>query len=131
MAKHLLILFCLFGTIHYGCREQEMFSTYVMRIGDELSHDKDLRIDLEDIIDSRCPLSVICVWEGQAECAFQLTFQNDMVVTDTLISRIGRPELAIGHLGEYKITLLDVSPYPEEPDQLEPEDYVIRLMVEE
>ena len=78
-------------------------------------------ISFTDIADSRCPQSVVCVWEGDA--AVRLESAGTTVVLHT--SRGAGPSAA--RLGEITITLLDVKPAPVTTDVIKKSDYVATL----
>jgi len=78
-----------------------------------------------DIVDSRCPATVTCVWEGRVDVQLE--------VGDEIIS-LGLPDDAT--LGQSKdtvdnrvIELLQVLPAPILPDEIPKETYRARLMV--
>ncbi len=95
------------------------------------SDDGLVKLSFDTIEDSRCPLNVICVWEGQAEVTFKVTISDEEPVDLKLINRVGYPELGVDTLGNFIFTLEEVLPYPEEPNQLDDEDYLVKMKVEE
>lgn len=112
------------------CAKQEMLPVYDLDYGETIEHDDQLRIHFKSIADSRCPINVICVWEGQAEVGLDLVFDGDQVHPVTLIERAGHPDLADTTVQGYYIQLLEVSPYPVDTEPIDPEDYTIRIRVE-
>jgi len=109
--------------------EAELQLGFWLPIGEEaLIESEDLYIGFEEVIeDSRCPLNVECIWEGQASYAVRLTRQE---VSDRIILT----EAGLG--GQGKATFLDyeitasLEPYPEDPDGIAPEDYRLRMSVQ-
>jgi len=82
-----------------------------------------LTIKFKNVIeDSRCPEGAVCVWEGNAKIAIEVS-RKDFVLNTTL-----EPE-EIEHLG-FKIRLIEVYPYPKIDEQIEFEDYKIKLIVD-
>ncbi len=71
--------------------------------------------------DSRCPTGAECVWAGNAKIVIEVS-QTDIELNTTL-----EPKQA-GYLA-YSIQLLAVNPYPKLNEQLQPEDYSIKLIV--
>lgn len=112
------------------CAKQEMLPVYDLDYGETIEHDDHLNIHFKSIADSRCPLSVTCVWEGQAEVGLDMVFDNDVVEPIVLIERAGHPDLADTTVLGYYIQLLEVSPYPVDTEPIDPEDYTIRIRVE-
>lgn len=95
------------------------------------SDDGVMTLSFADIEDSRCPLNVICVWEGQAEVKLSVKIAGEEPVDLELINRVGHPELGIDTLGNFIFTLEDVLPYPEGAEQIDDEDYLLKLRVDE
>jgi len=85
----------------------------------------------KDVIDSRCPLNVICFWEGQAEVTLTVTFGDTEPQDVFLILRANYEELAKDTLNNYIFTLTDVLPYPEESEVIDQKDYALKLKIEE
>lgn len=78
---------------------------------------QDVTITADTIMDSRCPKDVQCVWAGNARVAFTLS-NNVISQKDTLCigdcrapSKGNVDTILIGNT-RYKVTLLDVTPYP-------------------
>jgi hypothetical protein len=113
------------NTFAYGELFELDFGTF------KTSDDGLVKLSFDTIEDSRCPLNVICVWEGQAEVTFKVTFSDEEPADLKLINRVGYPELGIDTLGNYIFTLEEVLPYPEEPNELDDEDYFVKMKVEE
>jgi hypothetical protein len=80
----------------------------------------------EVIEDSRCPINVNCVWAGEAVVEVQFTV-SDRVFPLQLSSAGASSPNSLDTVG-YRITLLDVQPYPAEPG--ESLDYSVTLLVE-
>ncbi len=82
-----------------------------------------LTIKFKNVIeDSRCPENAVCVWEGNARIAIEVS-QKDFILNTVL-----EPE-EIDYLG-FKIRLIEVYPYPKINEQIEIEDYTIKLVVD-
>ena len=71
--------------------------------------------------DSRCPVGVVCVWEGNARVVV-LVSNVEASLNTSLEPR------QISHSG-YSVQLLAVNPIPKVGEQFEPEDYIITLVV--
>ena len=82
-----------------------------------------LTIKFKDVIeDSRCPEGALCVWEGNAKVAIEIS-QNEYFLNTTL-----EPKEII--YGEFKVKLVSVSPHPKINEQIATKDYKINLIVE-
>lgn len=92
------------------------------------SQDFDVKF-LHVLEDSRCPTSVVCVWEGRAVVELEFE-QNGTKILDTLatISTVPVPADSSIVFGRV-VKLLEVNPYPKTPNSLSEKDYSIRLIV--
>ena len=75
--------------------------------------------------DSRCPLNVQCVWEGNAEISLRLTRtqSSDLVSVNTNLE----PRV-IRYAGQ-EIRVADLTPYPVYGEPLDPSTYIVALML--
>ena len=78
--------------------------------------------------DSRCPTRVQCVWAGDAAVVVELAPQAGDAAEHTLHTNVGQKSIV---LGRYELSLLELSPYPDEPRSIPPEDYRATLVVQE
>jgi hypothetical protein len=85
-----------------------------------------IEVRFDSVFDSRCPALVDCVWAGLAEV--KLWFRQGQAVQTGLLNTAHDPE-SITVFGK-TVRLIDVTPYPQEPQDIEQEDYVVRIMVE-
>lgn len=91
----------------------------------------DLSITFADVIeDSRCPIGVVCVWEGQARVRLDVQ-ADDGAQSIELLFQASRSSFDRDTVGNYAISLMNVSPHPREGQDIREQDYRIRLMVEE
>lgn len=87
-----------------------------------------LRITFNQVIsDSRCPEGAVCFWPGNGEIELTLkTSSRDTV--KTVLNTFLEPHDAVS--GEYRITLTDLKPYPQDGIEIDPESYLAILKVE-
>ncbi len=79
----------------------------------------------EMVTDSRCPLNVTCVWEGEVIVKTQFggeELQLGLSPIDTAPSA--------DTVGQWSVTLLEVTPHPVEGEVIPDEDYELKLLVE-
>jgi hypothetical protein len=76
--------------------------------------------------DSRCPIDAICVWAGNA--AITLDLKNS--IGDQLSIKLNTylDPRSIDFSGVI-ITLVELKPYPQSTEQINPNDYVAKLIV--
>jgi hypothetical protein len=83
-------------------------------------HFDDLELYFYDIEDSRCPLDVVCIWEGQVTAMILVKNQTDK------ISGHFMPGNTISYISPFNITLTNVEPHPISTEKSE---YVATLSI--
>jgi len=78
--------------------------------------------------DSRCPMTAMCIWGGDGAVAILHGLGTGPWYPDTLHTMLGPRSLIVQ--GGYRITLLDLAPYPSSLDPIPADAYVARLRVE-
>jgi hypothetical protein len=106
---------------------------FVLGVGEEVvvgNLPVTLRFD-EILEDSRCPLDVLCFWEGDAAAQLTLgTAGGEETVAELYTANSPFGESSV-EFKEHVITLLDVSPYPQFVSQpIDPDTYKVELVVE-
>ncbi|MDD5701676.1 MAG: hypothetical protein PHU23_06445 [Dehalococcoidales bacterium] len=85
-----------------------------------------LAIKFEKVVsDSRCPLNVVCIWEGEVTAEIEVAYR-DSKYRKILVKSGASPEYASTDFAGYEI-LFDVQPYPEAGT--ETENYQLKLIV--
>jgi len=79
--------------------------------------------------DSRCPVGVECIWQGQVKIDLEVKRQDENPDTIQLTSLAGEPELAEAAVGDLYIRLAKVEPPPVKGSVLTIFDYRITLTV--
>jgi hypothetical protein len=107
----------------------------IISFGQELRiDDANMTIEFTDIIsDARCPRLLDCLWEGMAEIKLRVTLPNQNPVEAVVGIRPSGdaniyPELA-AYVGEYRINLVALDPYPENDRPIPRENYIAALEV--
>jgi len=91
---------------------------------------EDLTVKFLDVAeDSRCPVGVECIWQGQVKIDLELQRQDDNRDTIQLTGLAGEPELAEKAVGDLYIRLGKVEPAPVKDSALTIFDYRITLTV--
>jgi hypothetical protein len=97
----------------------------VLAVGTSVMVDSSLEIRFTDVpADSRCPASVVCVWEGDGEVVLTATAGEGQPVPVHLHTTLD-PNAA--SVGGYHVTLLDLMPYPDVPGPIALDAYAVRL----
>jgi hypothetical protein len=76
--------------------------------------------------DSRCPRTVVCVWEGDGAVLVEVRPASGTVTADTLHTGLDPRAL---DLGEITLELVGLDPYPEAPGRIPADDYVATFVV--
>jgi len=103
--------------------------SFSLAIGQSASIDgEDLAIKFIDIIaDSRCPLDVVCIWQGEVACLVEITYSGtgqQKVLTYPGLTQ----EPSEAQFGSYQFTF-SVDPYPEAGKEIEKSEYRLNLLV--
>jgi len=109
------------------------FNTYDLDYQQEVAIDADNRIKFVEVIeDSRCPIDATCIWAGRAVIGFDFTSGTETAFPVVLALGPDNPEAAdTTVLDKYRIELLQVLPAPLTTEDPLPEDYQVRILVEE
>lgn len=109
--------------------------TVMLSKGQEVKYYKkqgwDVAVRFDSLItDSRCPKGANCIWEGNAEVA--ITATTSKKVTPFQLNTNTTMQTTVD-FETYKITLIDVTPYPTDPSKktkpTEPQNTLIYLSV--
>jgi hypothetical protein len=78
--------------------------------------------------DGRCPKGVTCVWEGDA--VVRLSVGSPGETRTTLLLHTNPKRARAGEHGGYRITLIELAPYPTVDGTIKPDEYRARLNIE-
>jgi hypothetical protein len=78
--------------------------------------------------DSRCPVNVTCVWEGQATVVLNISTEGKDPDSVALTSRAGHEKLALADIEGYSVRLVKVDP-PKTREKIELAEYIITLII--
>lgn len=78
--------------------------------------------------DSRCPSDVTCIWAGNVTIKVQLT-QNGTELGTAELTLGATPE-STAKIGNYQLTLLEVTPYPKSTESRSPADYRVKMRID-
>jgi len=92
-----------------------------LKLNETFSQEPFFKIKLLNVTsDSRCPMNVVCIWQGQVTVSVGITQNNQALGNFSLSSTRGQDQVMFG---KYVLRLVDVSPYPSDKKIL-PSDYV-------
>lgn len=127
--KIFLILFCLLA-LSFSCNHEQLPESFetgetkVFKAGDDyLSAVESLKFKISEIQDSRCPVDVVCIWQGEVAITINVaTPVNGMLRLSTFDNQTDT-------LGKYSFELVEVTPHPVSNEIIRLEDYDITLQV--
>ena len=91
-------------------------------------HSEQLEVRMEGVgPDSRCPVNVTCVWEGDAQVTIGLSRQGQ--ATERLQLHTSQRFATEGRYLNYRVHLTALMPAPREGDRIEPGSYAATLVV--
>lgn len=119
-------------TLLAGCVEQPLLPR--VRVNQPFWVKVEHRVLVEDleltflavVEDSRCPIDVICVWEGNAQVELALKARNASRVQMVLHSNLAPTEL---EYAGYRVRYLNLEPRPCTRCRLNPKEYKLKLIV--
>lgn len=89
---------------------------------------ENVSLKFDDVLqDSRCPLDVICIWEGNASVALILSENSNK---HDIVLNTYRPFGRDTTINNYKITLVDVHPYPMSDNTIDKSKYSVDILLE-
>lgn len=102
-----------------------------------LAHDQAALLQAENLAvkfvdvaeDSRCPVGVECIWQGQVKIDLEIQRQDENPDTIQLTGLAGEPEQAEKAVGDLYIRLTKVEPQPMKGSILTIFDYRITLTI--
>lgn len=95
----------------------------VLKFGQQIIFDRDKNaVHFKDVVeDSRCPSNLVCIWAGNGKVRLQVN--NSDIELNTYTEPM---KMAVGNI---KVQLVDLTPYPEDSDPIKKEDYKVKLFV--
>lgn len=92
--------------------------------------EENISITFEEVVeDSRCPLGVMCFWEGTAEIKLMIRQRNEELI-DTVQTYLPQKIISIGEINNsYLFQVKKVEPYPKWKETIDKSDYILTLNV--
>ena len=95
---------------------------------DEVLEYQGLKLRWLELEDSRCPIGVACIWEGQIVATIEVTRGDESPVELQLLLRAGLKHEA-KRAFDYDLLLLAVDPHPKEGVTAERNSYLARVEI--
>jgi hypothetical protein len=108
--------------------EFQLNDTLQIFLGDTISNsDQHIWVTFDSLLqDSRCPINVNCIWQGNAEVA--ILFSNNNFIEEVRLNTFPAFEHRRDVFG-YTISLIDVLPYPHSDSLRVKEDYAVEITI--
>lgn len=111
-----------FTGTYYQCIEKSNSNGQLKIQMNQSVYFDDYEIIFSEVLeDSRCPVDVICVWEGHASIKLDVKNKDDQNIILTTIDK------TTAHFDSYKISLVDIVPYPVSTSTISQEEYSVTL----
>lgn len=136
MSKRFKLLVPALSILALTACTQEKFTLgtpFALKEGESVvaREDKMLEVQFGRVVeDSRCPVNVNCIWEGEAVVKFAVLQAGMPEDTVTLTLRGGYRDLASQRIGPYTVSLLRLDPYPVADAKTPKGAYAAQLLVE-
>ena len=128
-----VILFTL--GIFLSCNKTDLIplGQVELNIKDPVEFESGLELEISDVNDSRCPLEVVCVWEGEALVTFDIQFdgQSESIQISKCNGESPQCKDSIVEKLGHRFHVLDVLPFPKIDVEVPDEDYVIIMQIQQ
>ena len=129
------LLFCALAFAG-SCKKKPQAGYRIVQAGEpfQLKMNESAKLDGEDLKvtftkvmeDSRCPEGTDCLWAGEVKVAVTANTGNRSY--QIALTREGKQTGPVTlPAGNFRISLLEVAPYPKNQKKIQPEDYKIKL----
>lgn len=125
----LLVVACTSSPTEPGSSAAVRDATIVIRFGASTQVNSDIRVSFAQLIeDSRCPASVVCVWQGNGAIRLDVTTSGG-VQSVTLNTAGGNDFPREATVAGYLLTLVELAPQRQTPDPIPPQQYRATIRV--
>jgi len=120
-----LLTGCPISSVKFGETFWLKFDATALISGDSL------RLSFIDVEDSRCPVDVVCIWEGEARVTLLARYgPSDNPVEEELQLTVNAyDKYPTASFGSYQLRLSKILPYPDSKISTDKKDYKIELAV--
>ena len=125
----LLVLSCNSSPTDPGGSASVRDATIVLQSGNSTQVNSDLRVSFAQVVeDSRCPASVVCVWQGNGAIRLDITTgRGTQSATLNTAGGTGYPREAA--VAGYTFTLVELDPQRQTPDPVPAQQYRATIRV--
>ena len=87
----------------------------------------DFRLSFDSLSDGRCPIGMLCLWEGNARIDLVLKYKGEDATRFTLNTFSGF--LSDTVVKDIRFELIDLFPYPEVDKDYQLDDYILQIHI--
>ena len=93
---------------------------------------EDLKVDLREVNDSRCPKNVVCIQMGSAQIKFTVSDGKDQTDVNLTFKGDRKTDFQTFSLGgeNFVLSVSEVLPYPDTNESPKLEDYKVNVSIE-
>jgi hypothetical protein len=112
----------------FSCSDEgkEVFDETKFKVSQNFKVDENKNFEISRIEESRCPIGVTCVWEGEAKIFFILKDGNVSKTDSTAVSGTTKKDTIFENL---VVEITKVDPYPEKDKAINQSDYTVSMKV--
>jgi hypothetical protein len=135
------VLFCILScyiTQPIETNEFELGQPFTLQFGKQkYSEEGNITVGFSELVsEGRCPIGVMCVWEGRADIKVWLRLSRRAMPDTVLLYIYGYTSAkdTLRHqfedIQDYRIVLMQLDPYPRHHIRIRPESYVALLRID-
>lgn len=136
---HFIILISLLGILFTSSCSDNTSDNYefgteiTIQFGETINvGNEGLQFKLDSITEGRCPLDVVCVWEGVANVEFSQILTGQTEAFNLNIRGLCEEDCGEDiNINNYNIELIELNPYPTSTNPVTEEDYTAIITVTE
>lgn len=134
--KKIIFVFGLLLVIICSCKKEKDSKLFTFNLGDTtavkigynyINQKNNLKLEMDSVIDGRCPIEYNCFWEGVVHVKLNFSANGENTVFKLPTDPYYKPDTT---LFGYQISLIDVMPpYPSINNPIAQKDYTARILV--
>lgn len=129
--SHYILFILIFLSLFYGGCDTEHVDLkaeveFELMTGKQYKYNGHV-VEIKDIKDSRCPLGVNCIWAGEAVVKFDCKYDDE----DKFSFLMDTNDDTVFVVSNFRLKLLQVSPLPDNDQNIRQEDYRVRISLKE
>ncbi len=125
--KNILIIAAALFLFSCSDNDTDVFSELKFKIGESYKVDDKKNLEITKINESRCPIGVTCIRQGEAFIIFKLTEGNTSKLDSTFV--VGKTEKKDTIFSNLFLNITSLDPHPEKDKTIKQSDYTLTMKV--